>query len=255
MTRAQLPESSLRKLVRFGKDPARGAILTASKQRWRGQSGGGKKMRSTISLPPEKLRFLSLVLGTTILQLLIALAVFIWKRDDAVTVAWSYSFFVTLILAFVLAFVPMPVYVKFVLYTLFSACIGAVLAGSTKSISQDVLLTALAGALTIFIVMLLVAIALTATGVDLSFLGVFLILALFGIVVIQLSRMLMGNTAGRSKWLTVFSLFLFACFILYDTNIILHKDYAGDFVTASLDYFMDFINIFQDIANLLSQGK
>jgi FtsH-binding integral membrane protein len=42
---------------------------------------------------------------------------------------------------------------------------------------------------------------------------------------------------------------LFSVYIVYDTNIILQRDYGGDFISASLAYYLDIINIF---SNLLS---
>ena len=45
---------------------------------------------------------------------------------------------------------------------------------------------------------------------------------------------------------------LFSVYIVYDTNNILQRDYGGDFITASLDYYLDIINIF---SNLLSASE
>ena len=37
---------------------------------------------------------------------------------------------------------------------------------------------------------------------------------------------------------------------MYDTVQILDKDYYGDFISASLDYFLDIINLFSGVLNL-----
>ena len=34
---------------------------------------------------------------------------------------------------------------------------------------------------------------------------------------------------------------------MYDTNSILQRNYNGDFITASLDYYLDIINIFSGL--------
>jgi FtsH-binding integral membrane protein len=34
---------------------------------------------------------------------------------------------------------------------------------------------------------------------------------------------------------------------MYDTNNILQRNYYGDFITASLDYYLDIINIFSGL--------
>ena len=62
----------------------------------------------------------------------------------------------------------------------------------------------------------------------------------------------MGPEPAIVRYLTGFGLMLFSIYIVYDTNRILQKDYFGDFVTASLDYYLDIINIF---IRLLSYGR
>jgi FtsH-binding integral membrane protein len=52
------------------------------------------------------------------------------------------------------------------------------------------------------------------------------------------------------KYLSVFTIFLFSVFIIYDTNIILQRDYSGDFITASIDYYLDILNIFINLINI-----
>ena len=47
------------------------------------------------------------------------------------------------------------------------------------------------------------------------------------------------------KLLTIALLILFSFYIIFTTNTILQRNYNGDFITASLDYYIDVINIFQ----------
>jgi FtsH-binding integral membrane protein len=39
---------------------------------------------------------------------------------------------------------------------------------------------------------------------------------------------------------------LFSLFVVYDTSQILSRDYYGDFITASLDYYLDILNLFSN---------
>jgi FtsH-binding integral membrane protein len=64
--------------------------------------------------------------------------------------------------------------------------------------------------------------------------------------------MFMGNYSTFVKGILVFGLGLFSVFIVYDTNQILQKDYYGDFITASMDYYLDIINIFIKLVNFMS---
>jgi FtsH-binding integral membrane protein len=64
--------------------------------------------------------------------------------------------------------------------------------------------------------------------------------------------MFMGSYSNFVKGFLIFGLTLFSVFIIYDTNQILQKDYYGDFITASMDYYLDIINIFVKLVNLMS---
>jgi FtsH-binding integral membrane protein len=52
----------------------------------------------------------------------------------------------------------------------------------------------------------------------------------------------------KNKLLALIGILLFSMYIIYDTNKILQRDYKGDFIRASLDYYLDFINLFADIS-------
>ena len=47
---------------------------------------------------------------------------------------------------------------------------------------------------------------------------------------------------------------LFSVYIIYTTNSILQEDYNGDFITASLDYYLEIFNIFVSLLGL-SEGE
>ena len=46
------------------------------------------------------------------------------------------------------------------------------------------------------------------------------------------------------KSLAAIGIIVFSGYIIYDTNTILQRNYYGDFITASLDYYLDILNIF-----------
>jgi hypothetical protein len=45
------------------------------------------------------------------------------------------------------------------------------------------------------------------------------------------------------KTLLGFTLLLFSVYVVYATNIIAQRDYSGDVITASLDYYLELFNI------------
>ena len=62
--------------------------------------------------------------------------------------------------------------------------------------------------------------------------------------------MFTGTFNMLQKAFSFIGLIIFSIYIIYDTNSILQRNYYGDFITASLDYYLDIINIFLDIVNI-----
>ena len=52
------------------------------------------------------------------------------------------------------------------------------------------------------------------------------------------------------KTLAAIGIIIFSGYIIYDTNVILQRNYYGDFITASLDYYLDILNIFTKLTVL-----
>jgi FtsH-binding integral membrane protein len=59
--------------------------------------------------------------------------------------------------------------------------------------------------------------------------------------------MLGPQLSTTRKALSYVGLGLFSLFIIYDTNQILSRDYQGDFITASMDYYLDILNLFTNL--------
>ena len=50
------------------------------------------------------------------------------------------------------------------------------------------------------------------------------------------------NFTKQKKYNDIVSIII-ALFIIYDTNVIMNRNYNGNFVQASFDYFIDFVNL------------
>jgi FtsH-binding integral membrane protein len=109
---------------------------------------------------------------------------------------------------------------------------------------------AIKGALTIFGVMLAAGVALVGFGIYLGYqFGAFLLLSLLALIIAKLVNMVGPQLSSVKKVLAYIGLALFSLFVIYDTNEILSREYYGDFITASMDYYLDILNLF---SNLLS---
>ena len=123
---------------------------------------------------------------------------------------------------------------RFMLFTGISALSGMFMGLRGERDAKD----ALIDAVTIFIGMFTLGLATHALGYDLKVLGSVLFFALIGLI---LARLFTGERYSR------IIVALFALFVLYDTNIILSRNYEGNFVGASFDYFTDLINLFSGL--------
>lgn len=127
-----------------------------------------------------------------------------------------------------LAFAKAPLPVRFFLLTLFSGISGALMSQNkpTAELIQEVM--------NIFIAMVVVGAISAALGLDLRSMYLFLFVALIALVIFRAFSGLKMSQVGA---------FIFGLFIIADTNAIMQKNYSGDVVQATLDYFLDFINL------------
>ena len=165
------------------------------------------------------------------------------------------SFFVFIIPAFILIFLMVIIknpFIKFILFTIFSILFGLMLSYRFMITSPEIIKTALVGTLGIFVTMFLFTLFLLMMGIEVNeTFGLFLLMGLIVMIIVLVVSYFMKN---YSKYYKIFSgilLFLFSLYIIFDTTNILIRDiYNGDFITASLDYYLDIINIFVNLLNL-----
>ena len=102
----------------------------------------------------------------------------------------------------------------------------------------------------IFISIIMFAVGLLTFGIQISNrFGIVLLFALLLLIISKIIFLFAGTYSTYSKSFAIIGVGLFAIYILYDTHQILQRDYYGDFVTASLDYYLDFINIMGSLLN------
>lgn len=129
-----------------------------------------------------------------------------------------------------LIIVKMSIPMKVLVFTIFSAVSGAILSRNDRSpkVIKEVAM--------IFAGMLILGLVSVQLKIDLRPYTPILTAALMGLIVSQM----FGATrkdVGRTGTL------IFAMFVVFNTNNILQKNYEGDFVQASLDYFIDIMNL------------
>ena len=202
----------------------------------------------------EKRVFFALILATLISQLSITYYVSenvkIEEEDGKKKInskligAYVAIFVITLILAFI----TMPPWLKFILFSLFSTAFGVILGYRKSGVDPGIVKSALVGTASIFVTMFTFGVALIASGIKLGFkFGLGLLVALFFLVIVSIVQIFIAQSSLLKKILVIGSLMVFSLYIMYDTNNILQRNYSGDFITASLDYYLDIINIFSGL--------
>jgi FtsH-binding integral membrane protein len=202
---------------------------------------GGAKV-NLLRLMYEKKEFLILVFSNLIAQLGITYYVML-KTNTDISI-WP-LFFAQLVIIFVITLVPMPEFMKFLLFCLFSYIFGLIFSGLKKNFSSDTINLAIQGALTVFGLMLATGVALIAGGINLGYrFGAILFWSLLALIVARLVFVLGAKMNQANKILSFIGIILFAVYVVYDTNIILQRNYYGDFITASMDFYLDILNLF-----------
>jgi FtsH-binding integral membrane protein len=181
------------------------------------------------------------------------------SKDKEKKVKYNYTiiliFLYMIAFILVLGFIPMPSWLKFILFCGFSYCSGYILSNLKSFVSEEVINNALLGTISIFAIMFALGLFMLLSGIKLGIkTAIFLFFCLLFLIIARLFNNFTEKSSAISKNLTIIGIILFAVYIIYDTNTILQKNYDGDFITASLDYYLDTINIFTNLVNFNSDS-
>lgn len=212
-----------------------------------GKGGGLKNKNKTdlLTLMYDKKEFLILVFANLIAQL--GITYYIMQKTNNPNINIWALFAAQIIIIFVISLVPMPEYIKFFIFCLFSYTFGLMLSALKSKYSAEAINIAIQGALSVFGVFFALGVVLLLGGINLGYrFGAILFWALLLLIVAELVFVLGAKMTQAHKILSFVGIILFALYVMYDTNKILQRDYYGDFITASMDYYLDILNLFTD---------
>ena len=199
--------------------------------------------------------FLLQVFSTLIFQIFIAYIVLMYAEHKHLVYSMMHFIgivLVTFIIIITIGFVQSSL-IKFILFTLFSSCIGLLLSyrlDMNNKEENEIVKKSFITTVGIFIYIVIFGFFLSFLGVRIPYqVGVGLFLALLLLIIAIFILSISGKYSMYRKAISGVVIFLFSCFIMYDTVQILDKDYYGDFISASLDYFLDIINLFSGLLN------
>lgn len=198
----------------------------------------------------EKQPFLMSTYGLLVAELVVTFAiVYAFRNSPAAKKITRQSILLYFALTFgiilILSFVPMPDWMKLVLFTVFAVVIGGMLHSITVVVPRELVDNALKGTIVIFVCMSVFALLLASMGVDLSWMQLVLFAALIGLLVASLLAMFFSPKSSKiHKALLVFGLVVFSIFVMVYTNMILQPGYKGSYIDAAIGFYLDFVNIF-----------
>jgi FtsH-binding integral membrane protein len=223
------------------------------------QKGGNlvsfSKNKNFFKLLDEKKEFLMMVFANLIVQLGITYYIMenVKNEKEKMDINLLIFSFIVIILLLLVISLEIPLWLKTLIFTSISCLFGYILSFLRNRVDPNIIKTAIFGTMGIFGSMFSFGLILVLFGVELTKrFGGWLLSILLLFIIVKIVTLFMGNYSTLVKGFLIFGLGLFSLFIVYDTNQILQKDYYGDFITASMDYYLDIINIFVKLVNIMA---
>ena len=205
----------------------------------------------------EKRAFLARVFLTLFVQLCITYYVMNRKTNPNTDIV--VLFIALIVIIFILSAVPLPEPVKLLLFTIFSYLFGLVFSNLKEDpdYNSESINVAIMGAASVFLSMMVVGIVLLAGGIRLGYkFGLLLFFSLLALIIARLVFFVTAVAESESrprpkmseirKAFSAVGIVIFAFYVLYTTNRILQKNYRDNYISASLSYYLDFINLFSN---------
>ena len=198
--------------------------------------------------------FIAAVYAALAVQLAITAALTAYFRKnpaayERLSKLWILWLILSVAILLALAFLPMPIAVKALLFAAFAVLLSFTFVAADKRVSPETIRAALAATVGIFTVMTVVGLGLAAIGVDLAFLSYVLLAALVGLIVTYAVVYFfpVGKTAMKAILLVAMT--IFAVFVAYDTNALLAPGAPTGpdaVLNAAIGFYLDIVNLFSE---------
>jgi FtsH-binding integral membrane protein len=192
-------------------------------------------------LMEKKEEFLLFVFSNLIFQIGVTFY-FMEKTSITFNIFEKFAVYALLIgLLLIIVIIPLQPIIKFIFFTLFSILMGIILSFLKKIVNHELLKRSIIILASFFVVFFLIGFIILLLGIKLSFhFGIILFYLLLVIIVFDhLSYLFTSSSSIFIKIIGVIGVIISSLYIVYDTNQILQNDYEGDFITASLSYYID----------------
>ena len=187
----------------------------------------------------KKQQLLKCVFSSLIFQLgLTAFIVFYLQENNTIlnTIKSNYLysialFLIGLFIIFILSSDKLSFNTKFMFFMFFGIIQGILLGSFKQYFPEDVVKSALISTITIFIMFLCIGFTIVYFNYDITWMGIYLLLALLALLVYRISLIFIPVEYNFKKIMFVISILLFSIFIIYDTNVLLLKGKNKDCIS------------------------
>lgn len=199
-----------------------------------------------VKLMYNKKEFLILVFSNLLVQLGITYYISQQTNDNKIN---FWLLLISQIIVFlILILIPMNMYLKFILFCLYSYITGLIFRIIQNKYDKQAIQSVLVSTMAIFGIMCATGLTLLLGGIKLGIkFGAFLFWSLLTLIILQIVLLFNKGLSNLRKIVTFIGIMIFSVYIVFDTNVILQRNYNGDFITASLDYYLDIINLFLNL--------
>ena len=205
----------------------------------------------------KKQDLLKCVFSSLIFQLCITAFIVFYLQENSTILNilksnYLYSialFLIGLFIIFILSSDKLSFNTKFMFFMFFGIIQGILLGSFKQYFPEDVVKSALISTITIFIMFLCIGFTIVYFNYDITWMGIYLLLALLALLVYRISLIFIPVEYNFKKIMFVISILLFSIFIIYDTNVLLLKGKNKDCISFAMDYYLDILNIFSSFLN------
>ena len=179
----------------------------------------------------KKQKLLKCVFGSLLIQICItAFIVFhLYQNKNLTNIIKSnylYSialFLVGLFVILILSSDKLSFNTKFMFFMFFGIIQGILLGVFQQYFPEDVVKSALISTITIFITFLFIGFTVVLFGYDLTWMGIYLFIALLALVIYKISLFFIPTDGNLKSIMITVTIMLFSIYIIYDTNQLLLK--------------------------------
>lgn len=175
-------------------------------------------------------------------------------RNEKISYKWLW-FIVMICLLFAMQFTQIPLPIRFIMFCMFSVINGFILSAFLKFASAKDIASAIFYTVFIFVTMVLVGFFILKYNVNIT--PLMLLVSIYSITMLIVYLYMIFFTVEKKtrQYVKLASIALFSLYIIVDTYRNFNKEYNGDLVISTLDYYTDIMAIFKNILSYFSNDE